>query len=522
MSRLFILLSAVVISLPILFIFSTWLYPNIELWQYFFTELAVELFISTTVLLLGSAIGVSLLGTLLAYIVTFVDIPFKKFWNIALFLPFMIPAYVMGFIYLGVFDYSGYGQILLRDTLGINGFDLRDTSIGIIIMFVLAFYPYVYMAAKASFSRQKTDMFASAILLNTSAITIFFKIAFPIIKPAIIAGTLIASMEVLADFGLVSLFNYNTFTLAIYSAWSDFRSIEMASQLASLLVLITFLLIYSKRFFLSGKYYSYGITDKTLYYPRGMKKYAILMIPISVFLVAFILPVMQLIIWSIPLIHIEIHRTYITLISNTLLLSTIATICIILFALIFVFNNSSRSNAIAIRIATSGYVLPGSVIAVGILYGVSSISAVSDSLGFGNINYLLFGSIALLIFAYITRFITIAYNTILANKEQINQVFIDNATLLGASKFRQITHIYLPMLKVGIISSASIVMIDIIKELPATYLLRPFGYDTLAVKTYEFSAEGLYELASIPALFMVIVSVILLFIVNKLSSNIAH
>ncbi len=522
MTKTFIVSLATIISLPILFIFSTWLYPNFELWEYFFIELALELFTSTTILLIGSAIGVALLGSILAFIVTFVDIPYKRFWTIALFLPFTIPAYVMGFIYLGVFDYSGYGQVVMREVIGISGFDLRDTPLGIIAMFVLAFYPYVYMAAKASFNRQKTDIFASAILLNTSVVRVFFRVAFPIIKPAVIAGTLVASMEVLADFGLVSLFNYNTFTLAIYSAWSDFRSIEMASQLSSLLVLITFILLYSKQFFLSGKHHSYGITDKTMYYPSGYKKMLIMLLLMSIFSIAFVLPIVQLLIWGIPLVLSEITTNYLDLVSNTLVLSMIATLCIIIFALIFVFNSTGKLNTLAIRIATAGYVLPGAVIAVGILYGVSSLSVVTEWLGVGNLNFMLFGSIALLIFAYITRFITIAYNTILASKEQIHPVFIESATLLGASKYKQIRTVYLPMLKVGIITSSSIVMIDIIKELPATYLLRPFGYDTLAVKTYEFSTEGLYELASIPALFMVGVSIVLLLLVNKMGGKISH
>lgn len=169
-----------------------------------------------------------------------VEFPGRSWLEWALFLPFGIPAYVLAFVYLGVFDYSGYAQVWLREYLGIPGFDIRSGHWAIILTFILVFYPYVYMMARASFKRQKIQMIEAGKMLGAKPIRVFWKISVPLARPAIAAGLLVTLMETLADFGVVSLFNYSTFTTAIYSAWGDFRSIEVAAQLASLLVLVSF------------------------------------------------------------------------------------------------------------------------------------------------------------------------------------------------------------------------------------------------------------------------------------------
>ena len=182
-------------------------------------------------------------------------------------------------------------------------------------------------------------------------------------------------------------------------------------------------------------------------------------------------------------------------------------------------KNNSKSLQILIRLSTLGYALPGSVMAVGLLYTVQSVSQVSIFFGGSSINHIFFGSVGLLLFAYVSRFMAIAFNSASASSEQIKPVYEQSAKLLGASRLRLIWQIYLPMMTPGILAGGLLVAVDVMKELPATYLLRPFGWDTLAIRVYELSAEGLFERAAVPALMMVVFGTLLMLIFNKLDRS---
>lgn len=500
-----ILLLVALIGLPIFSIFSPWFLGNSsEILEFFSLEFLLEIFSSSVILLIGVGFLTLLLGSTLAFLVVFVDFPFKTFFKATLFLPFAIPAYVLGFIYLGVFDYSGYGQNFMREYLALNGFDLRATPFAIIATFALAFYPYVYMIAKASFEKQNMSILQSAKLLGASPFKIFFSVATPLIRPALAAGVLIVLMETLADFGLVSMFNYSTFTVAIYSAWSDFRSIEIASMLSSMLMIFAVIFIFlEKKARGLAKYHSYSNSDKTLYKTNNK---LVIFYPFIVLLLAFILPILQLLIWASS---VENIANYTNILINSIILITIAVIFIVSISLFINLASNNKFVQNISKIATLGYAMPGSIIAVSLLY-------LSKFVGDETLSFLLSSSIILLIFAYIIRFIAIGYNTILSSKQQIKPVYIESAKMLGSSKFRTIFKIYLPMLKSGIIAASILIAIDVLKELPATYLLRPFDFDTLAIKVYEYSSEGLYENAAIPALFMVALATIMILIIQKI------
>ncbi len=478
-------LLALSVSFPIIVVCSAWFFPGTELWGHFLENLLPELIVSTLILLLGVGIGVSFLGTVLAYLVVMVEFPGRKWLEWALFLPFAIPAYVLAFVYLGVFDYSGYAQVWLREYTGMPGFDIRAGSWAIILTFVLVFYPYVYMMARASFKRQKIQMIEAGKMLGAKSFQVFWKISVPLARPAIAAGLLVTLMETLADFGVVSLFNYSTFTTAIYSAWGDFRSIEVAAQLASILVLIAFFLIYfEKKARGKAKYYSSDVSHIRPYHAKGISGWVVFLFVFSVFMLSFAMPMLQLIIWSFDKYGEEMSRMY----SN-------------------------------LRFSTLGYALPGSVMAVGLLYGVQNISLISIRLGGTSINHILFGSVALLLFAYISRFMAIAYNSASASSEQIKPVYEQSARLLGSSRMRLIREVYLPMMTPGILAGALLVAVDVMKELPATYLLRPFGWDTLAIRVFELSSEGLYDRAAIPALIMVFLGAVIMLLFIRLDSD---
>ena len=514
-SNIWISAVALMVALPIFVVLLSWLLPEHELWAHFAEVLLPNLLASTAILLLGVGLGSALLGTVLAYLVVMVEFPGRRWLEWALFLPFAIPAYVLAFVYLGVFDYAGYAQVWLREALGLPGFDIRAGSWAIILTFVLVFYPYVYMMARASFQRQRINMIEAGKLLGAGPFRVFFQISLPMARPAVAAGVLVTLMETLADFGVVGLFNYDTFTTAIYSAWGDFRSIEVAAQLASLLVLVAFLLIYfEKKARGQAKYYSADVSHKKPYQPQGVRAWLISGLVFGVFMLAFAMPMLQLLLWALESYAEEWSVKYLSLFKSTGILTVLAALITIVLATILALpshckQQSSWLNNVT-RLATLGYALPGSVMAVGLLYGVNQLSLINMHFGGESINHLLFGSIALLIFAYVSRFMAIAYNSIDASAQQIKPVYAQSARLLGASRLRLVWQVYLPMMTPGIMAGGLLVAVDVMKELPATYLLRPFGWDTLAIQVYELSAEGLFERAAVPALMMVMIGAVLM------------
>ncbi len=515
---------ALSISFPLIVVCSAWFFPGTELWTHFAENLLPELITSTLMLLIGVGIGVSILGTILAYLVVMVEFPGRKWLEWALFMPFAIPAYVLAFVYLGVFDYSGYAQVWLREYTGMPGFDIRAGSWAIILTFTLVFYPYVYMMARASFKRQKIQMIEAGKMLGKKPFEVFWRISVPLARPAIAAGLLVTLMETLADFGVVSLFNYSTFTTAIYSAWNDFRSIEVAAQLASMLVLIAFFLIYfEKKARGKAKYYSSDVSHIRPYRATGFIRWLIFVFVFGVFMLSFAMPMLQLVIWSFDKYAEEISQRYSDYFSATGILTVSATILTVVVATLLALpsrrKDESKVLQLLIRFSTLGYALPGSVMAVGLLYSVQNISLVSIYLGGTSINHILFGSVILLLFAYISRFMAIAYNSTSASSEQIKPVFEQSARLLGSSRIRLIREVYLPMMAPGILAGGLLVAIDVMKELPATYLLRPFGWDTLAIRVFELSSEGLYDRAAIPALMMVFFGAIIMLLFIRLDSD---
>jgi|TARA_B110001450_G_C17658206_1_gene496155 iron(III) transport system permease protein len=523
-SNFLIGLLALTVALPIFVVSSAWLLPGTDLWSHFAQTLLPDLVTSTLILLIGVGIGVSILGTILAYLVVMVEFPGRAWLEWALFLPFAIPAYVLAFVYLGVFDYSGYAQVWLREYLGIPGFDIRSGYWAIILTFVLVFYPYVYMMARASFKRQKMQMIEAGKMLGAKPLRVFWRISVPLARPAIAAGVLVTLMETLADFGVVSLFNYSTFTTAIYSAWGDFRSIEVAAQLASLLVLVSFFLIYFERKARgSAKYYSSDVSNVKAYYANGAIGWLIFFFVFGVFMLSFAMPLLQILIWSAELFSIEWTHRYFDYFVSSGILTLSATVLTVFVATVLALPSRRKSESkglqLLIRFSTLGYALPGSVMAVGLLYGVQNISLISIYLGGSSINHILFGSVSLLLFAYVSRFMAIAFNSTSASSEQIKPVYGQSARLLGASRLRLIRDVYLPMMMPGILAGGLLVAVDVMKELPATYLLRPFGWDTLAIRVFELSSEGLYERAAIPALMMVFFGAIIMLLFNKLDNK---
>lgn len=499
--------------LPSANLLFSWNSVDSEIWQHFADTILSELIGNTLWLLLGVGVGTTLLGVALAWLVVMVEFPGRRWFSWLLLLPFAMPAYVLAFVALGAFDYGGSLQLWMQ-TLGLPYFDIREGTLGPALILTLVFYPYVYLLARTAFANQSITMIESARSLGYSAWGVFARVSLPLARPAIVAGVSLALMETLADFGTVALFNYNTLTLAIYSAWEDFRSLATAAQLATILMLIA-LLTFGVEKLSRGRrgYVQTARLETPPFVPsKGLQWLAFSFVS-AVLLAVLLLPTLQLSVWAYDVIVDEWDERYWQWFSNTLLLSLIAVFITILVALLL--NSLEFSRRVSkplswmMQLARMGYALPGVVLAMGIL---GAMAWLNDWLA----TQWFIGGLFALLLAYSVRFLAVAYGPIQSRFQTIKPSIIEAARSLGAGPKRLVLEIYLPLLKAGLMTAAVLVFLDVSKELPATYILRPFGWDTLAIRIFELSAEGLYERAAVPSLLLLAMGVIGLWLLRRL------
>jgi iron(III) transport system permease protein len=510
----------ILISLPLLRILSAWFEPSGDIWLHLYDTLLWKLVSNTLWLLLGVGLGVTILGVTLAWLVSMCEFPGRKILEWMLFLPFAIPAYVLGFVYLGLFDYAGSVQSFLRETFGWGGIDIRNSSLGIITVMTLVLYPYVYMLARNAFYSQNNTLIESARLLGMSGFKVFLRISVPMARPAIAAGVMLALMETLADFGTVSLFNYATLTSGIFSVWQDFRSLQVAAQLSTLLLAIAVILIFIERW--SRGRARYDSNKRMPFRPYKLKGHQAWLVTGFLSLIvslAFILPVIQLIIWAGQTLTQEWDIRYLDWVSNSFVLAVGAALLTVgLAVLVNSIKQQTRFSLptqLGLRFANLGYALPGSVLAVGIMLLIIDIG---EWVAPGGGIWMSSGVVALLL-AYMVRFLAVAYGPVESSFDSITPSMTEAARSLGASTSRLVSHVYFPLLKPGLVMAGFMVAVDVMKELPATYLLRPYGWDTLAIRVYELSSEGLYERAAIPSLMLLLLGLLSLYIVHRINQR---
>ncbi|BBP44678.1 iron ABC transporter substrate-binding protein [Thiosulfatimonas sediminis] len=499
--------------LPSLHLLSSWQEIDTELWQHFADSFLSELLVNTLLLVVAVAFGTLLLGVGLAWLVVMYEFPGRRWLSWLLLLPFAMPAYVLAFVFLGTFDYGGTFQQWLRP-YGIEYFDIREGVFGPALVLTLVFYPYVYLLARTAFANQSISMIESARILGCSPSQVFWRVSLPLARPAIAAGVSLALMETLADFGTVALFNYSTFTTAIYSVWEDFRSLAAAAQLSTLLLLVALLLLGVEKYSRGRRsFVQQARLDQPPFSLKVWQQWFVSGLVWFVLLVVLIIPVIQLSIWAYQSVLAEWDSRYLEWFNSTLILSISAALATVFMALLLnVLRKrfASRPLRTALLLARLGYALPGIVLAIGIMAVMAWFNSLFATTWF-------IGGLFALYLAYMVRFIAVAYGPIESRLDTIRPSVIEAARNMGAGSVRLVWEIYLPLLKPGLIAAFILVFLDISKELPATYLLRPFGWDTLAIRIFELSAEALYERAAVPSLLLLLMGVVGLLILRRLN-----
>ncbi|EJN1504092.1 ABC transporter permease [Pseudomonas aeruginosa] len=508
---------AALVLLPLSVLLLSWLEIDREIWSHLWDTQLPRLLGNTLTLVLGVGIGVTLLGVSLAWLTSLCEFPGRRWLDWALMLPFAIPAYVLAFVFVGLLDFAGPVQSLLREWFG-SGLRLprvRSTG-GVILVLVLVFYPYVYLLARSAFIAQGKGLMEAARVLGLSPWQAFLRVALPMARPAIGAGLALAVMETLADFGAVSVFNFDTFTTAIYKTWYGFYSLSSAAQLASLLLLGVCLVLLGERHTRGrAKAASERPRGAPLYRLRGARALVASAWCGLVFLCAFVIPVAQLVVWFWRQGRFDLDERYWDLIGHTLTLGGIAALATVAVALLLAFAvrlAPTRAIRGAVGLGNLGYALPGSVLAVSIMLAFSWLDnhwviPLSSALG-GAGKPLLLGSLFALLLAYLIRFMAVAYGPLESGLARIRPSLPEASRSLGVGGPLLFLRVYLPLLLPASLSAALLVFVDVLKEMPATLLMRPFGWDTLAVRIFEMTSEGEWARASLPALTLVLVGLL--------------
>jgi iron(III) transport system permease protein len=495
-------------------LFSAWGQPQPEIWAHLRQHLLAGIVINTLLLSLGVAFGVSLLGLGLAWLVCRFDFPGRGAFEMLLALPLAVPAYVAAFVYVGAFDYASPLASSLRG-FGLDAPDPRGL-VGASILLSLVLYPYVYLLARAAMRAQGARAFEAARTLGESPLGAFRRATLPLIRPAWIAGLALALMETLADFGAVSLLGVDTFTTAIYRTWFGLYSLPAAAQLATLFLLFIALVLVLER--LSRRAARFALQQAAPLVRvrlRGVQRLLAPLLCALVLLGALGLPLWQLALWTYGAPWSG--ATLMPVIGNTLALAlACAALVVTLGLLLALVERAGRGDAWLRApgfIATLGYAVPGAVVAVGIMLVLLHLDRGLAALGLGAVT----GSIAGVLAALSIRFLRLGHSACEAALEQLRPSIVEAARTLGAGARERLLRVYLPSLRPALLTGALLVAVEVMKELPATLMLRPFGWDTLAVRIYAHTAEGLWQEAALPALLLIGVGMVPVWVLMRRS-----
>jgi len=483
------------------------------------SSLLPEALQASAVLALGVTVGTVAIGGALAALVSFYDFPGRRWLDWALVLPLAMPAYVLVFVLLGQYDASSPLQGALRALFG-DGFQLPEirSAPGAIAVLTLVLYPYVYVLGRAAFLDQSRETFEAARTLGMGHAGAIRRVALPLARPALAAGAALAVMEALADFGAVNLLNYRAMTDAIYRVWYGAFDQTAALQLATLLVSLTLSLVAVERLLRGRARYHGALIRGEAVVPRrlhGIRAVVAAACPVALLVVVIGAPLAQLVAWSIESAGQgaglgDLVRDA----ARSVTLATVTAGAAVVVATILVYGRRrrpSRLGALSSRVTTLGYAVPGTVVAVAVYSPFAwldrRISDVAEALGV-DVGLLLTGSAVGLVVAYLVRFHALAYFALDARMARMDPSLDDAARGLGADADRVLADVHLPLLWPGMTTAALLVFVEVMKELPATALLRPLGGDTLAIAVWEATKDSRFDTAALPALLIVALGVV--------------
>lgn len=499
-----------------------------EVWSHLSSTVLSDYVFGSLKLMAGVAITTLMLGIGSAWLVTHYTFLGSRLFNWALLLPLAMPTYITAYSYTGLLDIAGPVQTFIRETFSLGYGDYWFPEIrsmgGAIFVMSFVLYPYVYLLARASFIEQSQHLKDAAQLLGYSRRQAFLKITLPIARPAIVAGISLALMETLADYGAVSYFGVSTFTTGIFRTWYGLDSVQGAAQLALLLLMFVIVLMaVEKSSRKRSHYHDKNKGEKAQ--PRklkGVKQLLAISLASVPLLLGFIIPAGQLIVWVVATHEQLYEASFWVLVRNTLSLATFTALIALTLALIAAYAHRIINNRLT-RFTNSviklGYAIPGTVIAVGTLIPLARLDNQIDAWFRSNFDVstglLISGTVAALVIAYLVRFLAVAVNTVESGLTSIPPNMDQAARSLGLSPIKVMQRVHIPMLRTSLLTALLLVFVDVMKELPATLILRPFNFNTLAIRAYELASDERLSDAALASIAIVLVGLLPVILLTK-------
>lgn len=511
-------LIAVAIALPILAIVFLSLRPQENIWPHLLNTVLPGYMWQTLELMVGVGFLTFVMGTATAWVVTMYEFPLRRILQWGCFMPLAMPSYIVSYTYVDFLNYAGPVQTWLRGaagwaTPGDYYFPEIRSMAGAIFVLSMVLYPYVFMTARASFLRQPVSQLEVARTLGKTTWGAFFAVALPQARPAIVVGITLALMECLNDIAAVGFFGVRTLTLGIYTTWLGQGNIGGAAQLAGVLLIFVLGLSWVERRARSQQPSSRQTPQQAASRRpslTGWRGIGALLICLAPVFFGFILPGLILLKFAFEQFSNSFSTPYFIAAWHSLVLSGLAGIVVVGLGLILAYAYRARRTLgirLVIRLASIGYAIPGTVLGIGVLIPFAAFDNGLDAFlraSFGiSTGLLLSGTVIAVVFAYSVRFLAISFGSLESGLEKVTPNLTAAARTLGRTPFKTMIEVDLPILRPALVTAALLVFVDCMKELPATLILRPFDFDTLATLVFTLTSLDQLEQSAAPALTIV-------------------
>jgi len=528
---IFAFLCAILIATPLITILYYLVEGPSDTWHHLAETVLGEYIFNSIFLVIGVSFFTFIIGVSTAWLVSTSSFYGRKFFEWALILPLAVPTYIVAIAYAGIFDYTGPIQQFtqwLGFNLGAGFFEIVNIQ-GVMVIMSFVLYPYVFVLARAWFVNQSSTLLETGRMLGSNPTRTFFTLALPVARPAIVAGLSLVIMEVLNDYGAVKYFGVNTLTTGIFRSWFSLGDIAAAIYMCAVLMAVVFLILGLEKWQRGKARYDEnrsGSKPLQRYNPSRGKKVLITLWCSLPIIVGFLLPVLQLINWWWVSDTRIVDPSFARLVSNSFLLAATTSILGVSVALFLIYSIKLYPfwlMRILGKFSTLGYSIPGAVIAVGImiplLYFDHWITNYLENYWEMGLGFVLSGTLMGLVFAYIVRFLAVAYYPVEASFRKTSDYFLGASRVLGVPPAKTLRKIYIPLIKTGILSGALLLFVDVLKELPLTLIMRPFNFNTLATRAFELASDEMVTEAAAPALVIILTGIVPIILLSKLVSR---
>lgn len=521
--------TGLLLSTPLFFLLVESLQGDSEVFTHLWNTVLWDYISNTVLLVLGVGLLSCLIALPLGWLTAYCRFPGKQQFEWALMLPLAMPTYIIAYVYTDLLDYAGPIQITLREWFGWQSpsdywfFDIR-TLPGAIIMIALVLYPYLYLIFKTALREQSFKLVQASQLMGLSAWKSFFKVSLVLSRGAIVAALALISMETMADFATVSYFAVSTLTTAVYDTWFGYYSLTAAAKISGVMLLLLFLALITERFSRRNQAVferQSSVNSEALYILKGKSAWLATGFCSLILIISFIIPMVVLLKYAITYFDQAWSSEFFSYAWQSLKVAAVVSAVTITLSVLVVFYQRIAKQAnplIPGRLASTGYALPGTVLAIAVLLPLTLLENTINRILTPydlDIGLLLTGSLLTIIFAYIVRFYAVAHGAIESSFSRISPSLDMASQSMGKSQGRTLRLVHLPLLRRGLLTAGLLVFIECMKELPAALLLRPFDFESLATHVFQYVSDEQLELASISALFIVVVGFIPLYFINR-------